>query len=78
MGMTVNGAWPFEQTLNPISTQGLNMVHITSHVTEKMQFNDFPIISQWDLLVAIANKQNKQITIILAIFKSPNPSNILT
>ena len=22
MGMTVNGAWPFEQTLNPISTVG--------------------------------------------------------
>ena len=30
MGMTVNGAWPFEQTFNPVSTVGLtwNLVEI--------------------------------------------------
>ena len=36
------------------------------------------IISVWDISVVIATKQNRQITIILAIFKSPYTSNIPT
>ena len=38
MGMTVNGAWPFEQTLIPVSTVGLtwNLVEIGQVVPEKL------------------------------------------
>ena len=53
------------------------MVHITSVVMEKMQFNHFPIISLWELSVAMATKP-RQITTILDILNCPYPSNICT
>ena len=54
------------------------MVHTTSLVLEKMQFDYFPIISLWELSVAMANQTERQITIILAILNCPYPSNICT
>ena len=55
------------------------MVHITSVVMEKMQFNHFSIKSLWELSVAnFGNQTKSQFTIILAFFKSPYQSNILT
>ena len=53
------------------------MVYITSLVTEKMQFNHFPIISLWELSVVMATKK-KADHHNLPIFKGPYPSNILT
>ena len=44
---------------------------------EKMQFNRFPIMSM-GAFCCHGNQTKWQITIILAIFKGPYPSNILT
>ena len=33
-----------------------HMAHMTSLVMEKMQFNHFPIINQWELSVAMVTK----------------------
>ena len=52
----------------------IKMAHITSVVIEKMHF---PIISM-GALCCHGNQTNSQITIILAIFKSPYQSKILT
>ena len=53
------------------------MVHITSLVKEEMQFNHFPNLSM-GAFYCHGNQTKSQITIILAIIKSPYPSNILT
>ena len=44
--MTVNGAWPFEQTLNPVSTVGLtwNLVKIGQVISEEKVFNNIMIL----------------------------------
>ena len=41
MGVTVNGAWPLEQTLNPVSTVGStwNLVDIGQQISEEKLFN---------------------------------------
>ena len=52
------------------------MVHITSLVMEKTQFNHFPIISLWELSVAMATKPRDRLAKLLAILKCPSPSNI--
>ena len=46
MGMTVNGAWPFEQTLNPVSTVGSawNFVETGQVVSEEKLFNNILIL----------------------------------
>ena len=46
MGMTVNGAWPFEQTLNPVSIVGLtwNLVEIGQLISEDKVFNNIMIL----------------------------------
>ena len=54
------------------------MVHITSMIIEKLQFNQFPNISLGELSVAMASKPRGKIIIILAIFKSLYTNNILT
>ena len=54
------------------------MVYITSLIMEKKQFNHFPIIKSMGAFCCHGNQTKEQITIILAIFKGPNPSNILT
>ena len=54
------------------------MVYITTRFRDKIQMNRFPMISLWDLTVVIAIKQKIKMTIILAILKSPYPSNIHT
>ena len=59
-----------------LGRQSSNMVHVTSVVMEKMQFNHFPIISL--SFCCHGNQTKSQITIILAILKSPNQRNILT
>ena len=43
MGMTVNGVWPFEQTLNPVSTVGStwNLVETGEVVSEESLFDKF-------------------------------------
>ena len=45
MGMTVNGAWPFEQILNPISTVGatLNLMDIGQLISDEKVFNKGPM-----------------------------------
>ena len=45
MGMTVNGGWPFEQTLNPISTVGptWNLAKIGQVVSEAKLINNIMI-----------------------------------
>ena len=42
MGMTINGAWPFAQTLNPIPTVGStwNLVEIGQVVSDQKLFNN--------------------------------------
>ena len=46
MGMTVNEAWPFEQTLNPVSTVGStwNLVEIDQLISEEKVFNNIMIL----------------------------------
>ena len=46
MGMTVNRAWPFEQTLNPVSTVGLTwkLVEIGQLISEEKVFNNIIIL----------------------------------
>ena len=41
MGMTVNGAWSFEQVLNPVSTTGpiWNLVEIGQLICDEKVFN---------------------------------------
>ena len=52
------------------------MAQITSLVMEKVQFNHFPIISVWELSVAMATKP--QTAKLLDILNCPMPSNIST
>ena len=49
------------------------MVHITSVVIEKKQFNHFPIISLWELSVAMATNHHN-----FSILNCPYSSNICT
>ena len=44
--MTVNGAWPFEQTLNPVPTVGStwNLVEIGQLISEGKVFNNIMIL----------------------------------
>ena len=44
--MTVNGAWLFEQTLNPVSIVGAtwNLVEIGQLISEEKVFNDIMIL----------------------------------
>ena len=46
MGMTVNAAWPFEQTLNPVSTVGStwNLVDFGQLISEEKEFNNIMIL----------------------------------
>ena len=46
MGMTVNGAWSFEQVLNPVSTTGpiWNLVEIGQLICEEKVFNKTMIL----------------------------------
>ena len=45
MSMTVNGAWPFEQTLNPVSTvPTYNLVEIGQVVSKEKLFNNIMIL----------------------------------
>ena len=46
MGMTVNGACPSEQTLNPISTVGAtwNLMETDQEVSEKKLFHNIIIL----------------------------------
>ena len=50
------------------------MIHITSLVMEKMQFNNFPCYKSMGSVCCYGNQTKRQITIILAIFKLPYPS----
>ena len=45
---------------------------------EKMQFNHFPYYKSMGALCCHGNQTKRQINKILAIFKGPQPSNILT
>ena len=54
-----------------------NIIHITSSVKEKMQFNHFPIIILWDLSDVMITKQKGSYP-NFSYFKSPYPSNIPT
>ena len=49
MGMTVNKAWPFEQTLNPFSTVGStwNLVEIGQLISEEKVFDNIMIIYRY-------------------------------
>ena len=53
------------------------MVHITSLVMEKMQFNHFPIMSM-GAFCCHGNQTKNQIITILAILNCPYQSNICT
>ena len=46
MGMTVNGAWPFKQTLNHVSTvwSTWNLVEIGQLISEEKVFNNIVIL----------------------------------
>ena len=54
MGMTVNGAWPFEQTLIPVSTVGLtwNLVEIGQVVLKKL-FKNIMILYMYTVQVQV-------------------------
>ena len=49
MGMTVNGAWPFEQNFNPVSTVGStwNLVKIGQIVSEEKLFKNIMISNMY-------------------------------
>ena len=46
MDMTVNGVWPFEQTVNPVLTVGStwNLVEIGQLISEEKVFNNIMVL----------------------------------
>ena len=58
MNMTVNGVWPFEQTLHFNSRIGINLVKIGQVVSEKKLFNHTMTILVYSTTAVQDNSQN--------------------